>query len=180
MNDDERKRRKPWSFDPFFDMDREFDRMHRMMDEMMRMMTDENFHQEKPFVYGFTLRKGPDGEPRMEEFGNARSFYDNQEEGSSKPQIEGKREPLTDVIESEDSVAITVELPGVSKENINLDASKDMLIIDVNDPHHKYYKEIKLPCHVDPDSADATCNNGVLDVTLKKVHDSSRKRIDVK
>ncbi|MEM1776413.1 MAG: archaeal heat shock protein Hsp20, partial [Nitrososphaerota archaeon] len=78
------------------------------------------------------------------------------------------REPLVDVFEEDDTVKVVAEVPGVEKEDINLNATEDMLIISVKTPQRKYYKEVELPAKVDPNSAKASYKNGVLEVTLKK------------
>ncbi|HEQ78951.1 MAG TPA: Hsp20/alpha crystallin family protein [Euryarchaeota archaeon] len=109
------------------------------------------------------MRMGPDGDPVIEEFGNARSF----ESSKSPDSISGNREPLTDVFVHNDSIAVTLEIPGVSKDNIKLDASEEKLIIHVDDPKRRYYKEVRLPRKARPGSAKATYNNGVLDITLE-------------
>jgi len=63
---------------------------------------------------------------------------------------------------------IDVEVPGVEKKDINLNATEDRLIISVDTPQRKYYKEVDLPAKVDPKSAKASYKNGVLEVVLKK------------
>ena len=66
-------------------------------------------------------------------------------------------------------VKVIAEVPGVDKNDINLNASERKLIISVDTPQRKYYKEVDLPTEVDPQSAKATYKNGVLEVVLKKV-----------
>ncbi|MHC1588739.1 MAG: Hsp20/alpha crystallin family protein, partial [Methermicoccaceae archaeon] len=83
----------------------------------------------------------------------------------------GVREPFTSTIVDEDtgSLKVTVEMPGVSKENISLSATENTLTIEAKaeDGKRKYYKELpELPA-IDPNSADAVYNNGILEVTLK-------------
>jgi len=59
-------------------------------------------------------------------------------------------------------------VPGVKKEDIDLEVTENTLTIKVDTKDRKYYKEVELPCEVDPNSAKATYQNGVLDVELKK------------
>jgi HSP20 family protein len=39
----------------------------------------------------------------------------------------------------------------------------------VDTPQRRYYKEVKLPARVKPDTAKASYKNGVLEVKLEKV-----------
>ena len=82
--------------------------------------------------------------------------------------ISEEREPLTDVIEGDEDVAITVEMPGVERDDIDLNAARDNLEIKVDTPRRKYHKKIDLPCDVIPKTTKATYKNGVLDVVIKR------------
>jgi HSP20 family protein len=167
MNEN-RKRRSDW--DSFFgpdDINEEFERMRRLMDAFansaMRSGNDT-------FVYGFNARRGPDGKVHVDRFGNTGAEQPvmpgrlAEEPGSS-----GSREPLTDIISAEDAVFVTVELPGVRKDDIDLEVVGGVLRISVDTEGRRYYKEVELPCQVDPDTTKATYNNGVLDIELKRV-----------
>jgi len=174
--DEKRKREAREPHDPFGlggfpfafgDLDREFERMRHMMDRMLREMTDQmgkvgRLPDKQPFVYGFSLRVGPDGRPQFQEFGDTKltKFH-------TAPDVGDAREPLADVIEHDKSVSITVEIPGVPKEDIRLQVTPDRAIVRV-DAGRKYFKEIHLPCRVVPTTADATFNNGVLDITIER------------
>jgi len=64
-------------FDDFFsfgDIDREFERMREFMDRITKKAMRGELSQDDygPYVYGFTMRLGPDGKPNIEEFGNTR------------------------------------------------------------------------------------------------------------
>ncbi len=171
-------KRRNWPFDSpfddFFDMDidGEFERMRRIMDMMMQRAMDGDIHMGEPMVYGFSMKVGPDGKPVIQQFGNTipKSI------GDSAERSEGfAREPLTDVMESEDGITITVELPGVSKEDIDLTVTRDTVTIKVDTASRKYYKEIPLSAEIDEKNVKATYNNGVLDITLKKLKKSQPK-----
>ena len=165
MRDEWRKRRKRPRFDVFV----EFKRIEKMMDEMMRHSFRRTFKPSKernrffgPHVYGFTLSIGPNGKPKIREFGNVqRSRFG--------PRVRREREPLVDVLEENGQIVVVAELPGVEKDNINLHASRWELIISVNTPERKYHKRLFLPKEVDPRSARVSYKNGVLQVRLKKV-----------
>jgi HSP20 family protein len=113
-----------------------------------------------PYVYGFTMRTGPDGKPIIEEFGNVRP--------PSRELPSGEREPLVDVIEDEKQVTVIAELPGVEKEDIKVKASGKNLSIKVDTPERKYSKNIALPAEVKSESAKASYKNGVLEIRFEK------------
>ena len=168
MGDHRRRREDDWFG---FDIDDEFERMRKRMERMIEdMMSGERATQEKPFVYGFSMRAGPDGKPQIREFGNTAPH----EPERGVPEVE----PLTDIIERDDSISITVEIPGVEKDDIDLDVSGDKLSISVDADDRKYFKELPLPSRIVSDSVKATYKNGVLDIVLEK--DKARKGKKVK
>lgn len=116
----------------------------------------------RPYIYGFSMSLGSEGEPVIREFGNA-------QRGRVGPKIREEREPLVDVIEAEKDLVIVAELPGVAKEDINLHATEDHLTVSVDTPGRKYHKELRFPTKVDSKSARASHKNGVLEVRLKKL-----------
>jgi len=159
-----------------FNDDKIMDDVKKMAEEMMKMFT--NAQPGKPVVHGYKIEFGPDGKPQIEDFGN-RSI--RSPEGI--PSISEEIEPLTDIIEGENDVAITVEIPGVEKEDINLVATEDTLEIKVDSPKRKYHKRVDLPCNVKTKSTKATYKNGILDIVLdkkekKKDHDGFRVSIE--
>lgn len=161
-----KRKRRPWfgAFD-------EFERLEKMMDEMMRRAFETPSKRKKfrrPYVYGFSMSVGPDGKPVIREFGNVRA-------SRRGPRIREEREPLVDVMEEDKDVVIVAELPGVEKDDIKLHAAEDHLTISVDTPARKYHKELTLPARVDPQSARASYKNGVLEVRLKKLVEKTVK-----
>jgi HSP20 family protein len=59
-------------------------------------------------------------------------------------------------------------LPGVDKNDIQLNGADKVLTIKVDTPERKYYKEVELPEEVESEGAKATYKNGVLEVVLNK------------
>ena len=159
-----------------FNDDKIMDDIKKMAEEMMKMFT--NAQPGKPVVHGYKIEFGPDGKPQIEDFGN-RSIRSPE----GVPTISDEIEPLTDIIEGENDVAITVEVPGVEKEDIDLIATEDTLEIKVDSPKRKYHKRIDLPCNVKTKTTKATYKNGILDIVLdkkekKKDHDGFRVSIE--
>ena len=156
MSGEWRKRRKR----PWFDVFVEFKKIEKIMDEMMQQAFSKS-KRFRPHVYGFSVTIGPDGRPRIREFGNVqKSRYG--------PRIRKQREPLVDVLDEEEEVVVVAELPGVKKEDINIHVSKGGFTISVDTAQRKYHKELSLPEEVDPKAVKASYKNGVLEVRFKK------------
>ncbi|MDH7507111.1 MAG: Hsp20/alpha crystallin family protein [Candidatus Thermoplasmatota archaeon] len=166
FNDEIRRRRKS-PFD-FFKIDDELDRIFREMEYMMsRMLRDmEDYNFIKPgssFIHGFNIHIGLDGKPHIEQFGHRPL---KKSDGESI--ISDEREPLTDIIEGDEEISVTVEIPGVEKEDINVHVTEHELEIKVDTPYRKYYKQIDFSCEVLPKTTKATYKNGVLDINIKR------------
>ncbi len=179
----DRRRRNPFDyfgFDDdflrdFFDDDRLFEDFRRMTEEMMRMFS--NVTPGRPVIHGYKIYFGPDGKPRIEDFGNSLKT------GSGEPMISEEREPLTDIIEGDEEVSVTVEIPGVEKEDIDLRVTENNLEIKVDTPQRKYYKNVELPCEVKPKTTKATYKNGILDIVIerkeKKKKEDTGYKVDI-
>ncbi len=91
------------------------------------------------------------------------------------------REPLVDIVEGKEGIAVIAELPGVEKRQIELHADHERLSIKADSGKNTYSRLVELPSKVDPASATATYNNGVLEVSLKRSNTyRSIVKIDVK
>ena len=122
-----------------------------------------------PIVYGYSMTIGIDGKPVIQEFGNVRPSKDGfGMSGRTGPQFTDEREPLVDIRTTNDHVIVVLEMPGVKKEDIKLNAFKDSVEVQSTDPRRRYYKRIDLSEEVDTDSAKSTFNNGVLEITFNK------------
>ncbi|MEM4257591.1 MAG: archaeal heat shock protein Hsp20 [Candidatus Thermoplasmatota archaeon] len=168
FEDDDRKRKNPFDFMNDDDFERIFDEVQKIFEstnfkEMIEDMFKSNFDPNKRFIHGFSINIGPDGKPKIQEFGNIPV-----KTGGGKPMLSPEQEPLTDIIECDDDIAITVEVPGVDKDDIDLNVSEDTVEIDVRAPQRKYHKIVDLPSKVKPKSTKATYKNGVLDIVLEK------------
>jgi len=180
-----RKKRFPlfrgWGFD---DVDKIFGEMEKMMEDELksfasrvpkdyvreRKLPDGRVERELgPFVYGYSMRIGPDGKPEINEFGNVKP-------SRSGPEVREEREPLVDVIETDGEVRVVVELPGVEKKDIELHGTEDSLTITVDNPERKYFKEVQLPVKVKVKEAKTGYKNGVLEVIFPKMIDEKKPK----
>jgi HSP20 family protein len=111
-------------------------------------------------VYGFSVRTGIGGIPRVERFGNIRTT----EEG---PVVAEVREPLVDLFDEEQEIVIVAELPGVGQGEIHVEVQEDILSLETSG-ERKYAKEILLPEAVDAATLQKAYKNGILELRLKK------------
>ena len=91
------------------------------------------------------------------------------------------REPSTDVVVTPARIYVTVELPGVSRETLEVTATERQLTIHAIAANGRvFHKEIELRHPTEPEAVAATYRNGVLDVTLprKQGHPIRVKRGD--
>lgn len=174
-------RRRRWpSFRGFADIDEVFKEMEEMMEREFKELSTKaprDLIRERklpdgtkvkewgPFVYGYSVTIGPDGKPKVREFGNVKP---ETRMGRPRIDIKEKREPLTDVMTTNGEVKVIIELPGVEKKDIKLHGTENSLTISVDTPQRKYHKEVELPAIVDPAKAKSSYKNGVLEVTLQK------------
>ena len=135
-----------------------------------------------PIVYGYSVNIGPDGKPKIREFGNIRPSGRNKMFGGSsnsiddavddeEPQITAEREPIVDVLTTDKEVKVIVEVPGINKENIKVnayDTSVEISAIDTAESK-RYHRLIDLPSETDTSStAKAAYKNGMLEITFNK------------
>ena len=147
-----------------------------------------------PIVYGYSITIGPDGKPNIREFGNVKSpFIGNSNGGSSsssssdrrrrllqQPSISSEREPLVDISSTDKEVKVIVEMPGIKKENIKINAYETSVEISSNDEQRKYHKIIDLPPEADIETVKSKYNNGILEVIFNKKIQTKPKGKEVK
>lgn len=132
-----------------------------------------------PFVYGYSMTIGPDGKPQIREFGNVKpSLKPETPFGPRRPSLDVKeeREPLVDVISTNNEVKVVAELPGVEKDDIKLYSTERTLSISVDTAQRKYFKEVDLSTEVNPKTAKSVYKNGVLEVTLTKAKEEKKPK----
>ena len=61
------------------------------------------------------------------------------------PMISSEREPLSDVTTTDKEVKVVVEMPGVNKQNIKINAYDNSVEITSTDPNRKYHEVIQIP-----------------------------------
>jgi HSP20 family protein len=118
------------------------------------------------------------------------------ERGWLRPYEPYTLEPFADVRETDKEVIVTVDLPGVDKKDINIEVQGDVLEISAEKKveaeeerkgyikreraYSRFYKSVRLPTEVDETKAEATLNNGVLEIRLPKIKAVKARTIPVK
>jgi len=104
--------------------------------------------------------------------------------------------PPVNIWTGADGAVVTAELPGVDPENLDIVAVGDTLTIrgelaghDVpaecvwhrrERPSGKFSRSIELPFAIDPNSVEARCRDGVLEVRLQRPEEHKPRKITVK
>jgi HSP20 family protein len=131
-----------------------------------------------PLVYGYSMTIGPDGKPKVREFGNVRSL--GGPGGVSAPgatrELRAEREPLADVVTSDKEVKVVVEMPGIDKRDIKVNVYDNAVeIFTIDTSQRKYRRVVELPEETDLETAKSTYRNGILEITFSKKESPKQK-----
>jgi HSP20 family protein len=106
--------------------------------------------------------------------------------------------PAVNTREGKEAYYIDVDLPGVKKEDINVDVKDNILIISgkretkseikkdeyykIESSYGKFQRSFTLPEKVDLENISASCEDGVLEVVIPKlqIEENSAKKIEIK
>ncbi|HEY5630941.1 MAG TPA: archaeal heat shock protein Hsp20, partial [Nitrososphaeraceae archaeon] len=132
-----------------------------------------------PFVYGYSMTIGPDGKPKVREFGNVKSPFSTRG-FSTRPLISSEREPLADVTTTDKDVKVVVEIPGVNKENIKINVYDNSVEVTTTGTERKYHEVVDIPPETDIETATSTYKNGILEIIFKKKEQSKPKGKQIK
>ncbi len=180
------------------DMFREFDEMQKEMERMFDTSNNISSSAPKelireyetkegnkvreigPIVYGYSMTVGPDGRPRVMEFGNIKSRGGKGGIGIQQ-QISAEREPLSDVNITDKEVKVVLEMPGINKEDIKINAFDGAVEVIANsNSQRKYQKTIDLPDDADIETARSTYYNGILEIVFDKKKNVKPKGKEIK
>jgi HSP20 family molecular chaperone IbpA len=81
------------------------------------------------------------------------------------------REPFCemDYDKENDEIRLTLEMPGLDKEDIQVNVSDKSVRIKGESENRKYMRSYSFPRNLDPEKTKASFNNGILELTLKMV-----------
>lgn len=103
--------------------------------------------------------------------------------------------PALNVAESESAYEVSVEIPGMSPENVNVELKEGVLTISgerqqveetndkkfhrVEQTYGKFERSLRLSAPVDEDNVTAEYQHGILNVTVPKAEKALPKKIEV-
>lgn len=161
-------------WDPF----EELERMHKEIDRLFRRA----FNEYKPSFDLIDYDKGSSNLIPYEREDTKLDFF---------------RKPVCHLQETEKNIIAAFELPGVNKDNIELnvdDKSIELKVENKDEKKHeekdrkfysysmqRFYRKINLPKEVDSSKATAEYKDGILRIEMpKKEKDSEKKRLQIK
>lgn len=97
----------------------------------------------------------------------------NSQQQAQAARREPQKEPLIDIIDRPGGVSVLAELPGLDKSSLVVAADHSKLKISCSWSGGTYIRSVNLPNSVNPKSASATYNNGVLEITFEKSESAS-------
>lgn len=98
--------------------------------------------------------------------------------------------PSMDILETDDALPVSAEIPGVDPEKLDVNITNGVLTIkgekqaekvDKSENHHRversfgsFSRSFRLPCEVDTAKSDAVFKNGLLKVTIPKAAEAKK------
>ena len=109
--------------------------------------------------------------------------------------IDYERAFRLDVVDHDEELVVRAELPGVEKEDVNVEITGDRLVIEAErefeeeDERKDFYRHelgygklmrtVSLPVEVDPEKIHAELKEGILTVTLPKIRVAEKHTVKV-
>jgi HSP20 family protein len=123
-----------------------------------------------------------------------RGFFDDRWLGA--PALQSEWVPSTDIIEEENRYLVSLDLPGMLRENIKISVQNGTLSVRgerknetkdsgkgysrIERSYGTFMRTFTLPNTIDGKNIDASYKDGVLRLTLPKVEEARPKEIEVK
>jgi HSP20 family protein len=103
--------------------------------------------------------------------------------------------PAVDIHETEDSLVLSFDLPGMKEDDIQIELDENVLTVSgqrdrqderKDDSYYRYERRfgafsrsVALPAGVNDESVDASYENGVLEIRVRKPEEYKPKRIQI-
>ncbi|MGB8713393.1 MAG: Hsp20/alpha crystallin family protein [Onishia taeanensis] len=116
--------------------------------------------------------------------------------GAGLGALEPQGFPKIDVIDRDAELVVKAELPGIKREDLDISVTEGSVTIkgeskqeskeETGEYYHSeisrksYSRTLSLPCEVDADRAEASFNDGVLELTLPKQKEATRRKVEIK
>jgi len=80
----------------------------------------------------------------------------------------GEGEPIVDIVETDDTITVLVDLPGLEEKDIQWNVEGNRLIMNAVSPDKKYTKDMILSSEVEQNGSESKYQNGIFRIKLKK------------
>lgn len=106
------------------------------------------------------------------------------------------RLPKVDVIDRDKEVVVRAEIPGIERKDLDVSVTDNTVTIkgqssrESEEEDGEYYRceisrgafarTVALPSDVDADKVQANFNEGILEITLPKIKEARRRKVEVK
>lgn len=126
---------------------------------------------------------------------NRNNATENASGKSAGREAEPTLRPPVDIYENNDGITLFADMPGVSRERLNIQVDRDTLAIEgaaaIETPagmeplyadvrSTKYRREFSLSSELDPDNINATLKDGVLRIHIPKRAEVRPRKIEVR
>ena len=153
------------------ELDRYFEDFEKDIENTVRNAFFGHDRQSSPFIAGFTFNMGPEGKPSVQVFGN------------SPMRRDGFRSPINEQVVDEKAglLRAILEMPGVEKEDISIDATEESAVVTASKGEKRYRAELGLKAAVDPESGKAEYRNGMLEIlfSLKDKPNKGFRKVNI-
>jgi HSP20 family protein len=112
------------------------------------------------------------------------------------PEEIGAGFPSVDIFEDKDKIVVKAEIPGVNKEDLDVNVTEDAIVISgekkkeekveekdyyrYERSYGSFHRSLPLPAEVQSDKAKAKFKDGVLEITVPKTSEAKKKEVKVK
>jgi HSP20 family protein len=136
--------------------------------EDYQILKDVGVRENSSFVYGYSMTMEYNDKPRIRKIRGS-SGSSRKRQGVSKynkQHITSERESLVEVNIYDKEVKVVLEMPGASKDHIEIRAYDNS--VEISSDHPQRYQVIKIPQVADIKTIRATYKNGILEIVFKK------------
>jgi HSP20 family molecular chaperone IbpA len=113
---------------------------------------------------------------------------------TTSPETDVVMQPAVDICEDTDGISLWVDMPGVSRDRLDIQVDRDTLVIEghaqIDTPEGikpiyadvrstRYRRSFALSSELDTDQIEATMTDGVLNLRIHKRPESKPRKIEV-
>jgi HSP20 family protein len=122
-------------------------------------------------------------------------FFPSREGGDESTSRQAVWAPRTDLVETEDSYRLHLDVPGLSKEDLNINYKDNQLTVSgertsdrteegeeyvrVERSFGQFYRAFTLPRTVNAENITASYDNGVLTISVPKTEKEKSRQIEI-